>query len=178
MLVLADAGLPMIFIELPLLVLALVPIVLLEALVYRAGVALPWCKAVGGSLVANLCSTFLGVPIAWAGLLVGQLAFGGGSAWGLDTPLLRLAAVTVQAPWLIPYEREFYWMIPAASLFLMLPFFLVSVLSERYLLLHWWPEADRRRLSRFVWLANLASYTALAGYWAWRLAGAAPWPIT
>jgi hypothetical protein len=69
----------------------------------------------------------------------------------------RVAAVTVQAPWLIPYEDQFYWMIPAASLFLMLPFFLVSVLTERYVLLSWWPGLDRRNLTRSVWLANVLS---------------------
>jgi hypothetical protein len=164
----------MIFIEVPFLVLALFPVALLEAEVYRKGLGLSARKALAGSLVANLCSTFLGIPVAWFVLVVADLAVGGGGAWGLDTPLLRLAAVTVQAPWLIPYEGEFYWMIPAASLFLMVPFFVASALTERYVLLQWWPEAERRKLTSRVWLANLLSYGAMAGYWAWRLAVAEP----
>ena len=65
-------------------------------------------------------------------------------------------------------------MIPAASLFLMLPFFLASVLTERYLLSWWWPDAEGRALQRAVWLANFLSYGLLAGYWIVRLALAEP----
>jgi len=173
----ADTGLPMIFVELPFLALALVPVVLLEALVFRFRLPLSFPRALGGSLVANLCSTFLGVPVAWLALFLAELCFGSGGMYDLGTPLLRLAAVTVQAPWLFPYEGEFYWMIPAASLFLMLPFFLASVLTERYVLQRWWPGIERRRLARSVWLANLLSYGVLAAYWAWQLAFAEPRPI-
>jgi hypothetical protein len=162
----ANAGLPMIFIELPYLTLALLPVTVVEALVYRAGLPLSLSQALRGSLVANLWSTFLGVPAAWFVLVVVEISVGGGSMWGLDTPLLRLAAVTVQAPWLIPYEQEFYWMVPAASLFLLLPFFLVSAVAERYALLKRWTNVDRRRLTCAVWLANFLSYGLLAVYWA------------
>ena len=170
----ADAGLPMIFVELPFLVVALVPVVLLEALVFRFGLPVSFPRALGGSLVGNLCSTFLGVPMTWLALVFAQLCVGGGGVWGLQTPLRRVAAVTVQAPWLIPYEGEFYWMVPAASLFLMLPFFLVSVVTERNVLSQCWPAVDGRRLTRSVWLANLLSYGALAAYWASQLALAEP----
>src|SRR5437870_1038067 len=81
-----------------------------EPLIYRAGLPLTLGQTLRGSLAANVCSTFLGVPVAWLALVVADLSVGGGGAWGLDTPLQRLAAVTVQAPWLIPYEGEFYWM--------------------------------------------------------------------
>jgi hypothetical protein len=177
MTVLADMGLPMIFIELPCLVLALLPVAAAEAVIYRARLALPYTKALGGSLIANLCSTILGVPISWFVLVVAEMSVGGGSRWGVETPLMRIAAVTVQAPWLMPYEAEFYWMIPAASLFLMLPFFLASVLTERWVLLRWWRGMDPRRLTVSVWQANLLSYGALAAYWAWRLTVAQPRPI-
>jgi hypothetical protein len=172
----ADAGLPMIFVEAQFLVLALIPVVLAEAAVYWWGLQLPWRKAISGSLVANLWSTFLGVPVSWFILLVTQLSVGGGAAWGLKTPLTRLAAVTVQAPWLIPYEESLYWMVPAASLFLMLPFFLASVGIEWLVLRRRWPTVDRGRLTRQVWLANLVSYGALAGFWLIDLIVAQPPP--
>ena len=172
--VLANSGLPMIFVQLPYLVLALLPAALVEALVFRALVSLPLARALPGSLVANLCSTCVGVPATWLLLLFADLAVGGGGTWELDTPLLRLAAVTVQAPWLVPREGQMYWMIPAASLFLMLPFFLASVVTERFVLERWWPDAAGSRLRRAIWLGNLLSYGALADYWIVRLLLAEP----
>ena len=47
----------------------------------------------------------------------------GGSAMGMDSPVKLLAAVTVQAAWLIPYESHLHWMIPAAATTLLIPSF-------------------------------------------------------
>lgn len=165
----ANAGLPMIFIELPFLALALIPVAFMEALVYDAGLRLPFRRALGGAVIANLFSTFLGVPVAWIVLVLCDVTISGGRAWGLDTPLLRLAAVTVQAPWLVPYENEAHWMVPAASLFLMLPFFVASALTESFVLRRWWREANAGTVTRLAWLSNLLSYSLLAAFWVWLL---------
>ena len=169
---LADIGLPMIFVELPCLAIALVPVALLEAAVYRWRLSLAWRKAWWGSLRANLWSTFLGVPIAWFLQVAGQVAVGGGAAWGLDTPLSRLAAVTVQSAWLIPYESELGWMVPAASLCLLLPCLLVSIGLEQWLLRRYWPDMSAGQVLGAAVLANVASYLLLAAYWSAQLSWA------
>ena len=56
----------------------------LSALVFRFGLPVSFLKAFGGSLIANLCSTFLGVPLAWFHLVVAQYNVGGGGMWGLE----------------------------------------------------------------------------------------------
>jgi hypothetical protein len=168
--IIANLGLPMIFIEVPYLALALVPVAYVESLVYRARLKVPALEAYRGAMTANLWSTLLGVPIAWLVLVVVQVSVGGSRMWGLDTPLLRLAAVTVQAPWLIPYRDEQYWMVPAASLVLMVPFFFASGLAEWLALKGQWGKMGRGRLIGSVWLANLLSYLLLAGFWATWLA--------
>jgi hypothetical protein len=165
----ANIGLPMIFVELPFLVIALAPVVVLESIVYRWALPVTWTESLSGAFRANLLSTFVGVPLAWFVQVVAQVLLGGGAMWGLDTPLLELAAVTVQSAWLIPYADEFVWMVPAASLFLMLPCFLVSVVVERLLLRRIWPAIPPERLNRVVALANAVSYTVLSGYWAFQL---------
>jgi hypothetical protein len=166
---LANVGLPMIFIELPFLAMALVPVTLVEAAVYRWWLSMPWRQSIWGALRANLWSTFVGIPLAWLAQVVFQLAFGGGSMWGLDTPLDRLAAVTLQSAWLIPYEGEFRWMVPAAALSLLVPFLLVSIVVEYFLLRRYWPGVVARRLVTAVVLANLVSYLLLAAFWGVRL---------
>jgi hypothetical protein len=169
---LADVGLPMIFVELPFLALALLPVAALEAAVYRWRLSVSWSQSLWGSLRANLWSTFVGIPLAWLAQVVGQLAVGGGSAWGLDTPLDRLAAVTVQSAWLIPYEEELRWMVPAAALCLLVPCLAVSVGVEQWRLRRYWPGVPVRRLLWAVVLANTVSYLLLAAYWCVRLSWA------
>src|SRR5262249_20145833 len=112
----ADMGVPMLFVQLPLLVIVLLPVIALETLVLQRRLGLRVGRALVGATLANLASTFVGFPLAWSALLILQLVTGGLRSWGLGNPALRLAAVTWQAPWLVPYDDDLYWMIPAASL--------------------------------------------------------------
>ena len=111
-----------------------------------------------GLTIANLVSTFLGWPLAWILLVILQMTTGGGGVHGLDSPLGVILSVTHQAPWLIPYENELYWMVPVAMAVLLIPFFFVSVFSERLILQFIWKEEDKSILRRFSWLAHLWSY--------------------
>lgn len=114
----------------------------------------------------NAVSTLVGIPITWAFLAFTQATNGGGTSWPLRTPLDRVAAVTLQAPWLIPREKGLGWMIPAASLALLIPFYVASVFVENWLLERRWKRAygEGRRFGA-VALANLASYTLLACFY-------------
>jgi hypothetical protein len=162
----ADAGVPMLFVTFPRMMAALVPIVLVEAIVYRWYLSKSFPSCCGGSLVANSMSTFAGIPLTWVLLVIMEiLCTGGGKAYGLDTPLHRLVAVTLQAPWLVPYEEDLYWMIPVAALSLLVPCLLVSVLVEYFMLRACWilPK-DRVKLLNAVWIANLLSYCLLGTY--------------
>jgi hypothetical protein len=165
-----DIGLPFLFIELPFLAIALIPVVFVESVIYRWRLSIPWQQAVTGTLRANLWSTFAGVPLAWFAQVLAQITIGGGRAWGLKTPLDRLAAVTVQSPWLIPYEGQFKWMIPAAALCQLVPCLVVSVAVEQWFLRRYWPTVSGRRIVAAAVLANIASYLLLAAYWGARLA--------
>src|SRR5262245_44810039 len=99
----ANAGLPMIGVQMHLMVVALLPVVVIEAAVLRMRLGLPTLRSIVGSLLANAVSTFVGIPLTWFSLVCLQIVSGGGEAWGLVTPLQKVAAVTVQAPLLIPY---------------------------------------------------------------------------
>lgn len=160
--ILADAGVPMIFLAEPLMVPLLVPVILIELLVaHKVLTSVPFKKKILPVAVANIGSTFLGWPAAWAILFGVQLCCGGDRAFGLGSPMAAVLSVTLQAPWLIPYEEDLYWMVPVAAAFLLLPFFFVSVYSER-LVCHWFLRAEPKpSLRRFSWLSNLWSYLFL-----------------
>ena len=168
---LADTGVPMLYIWEPVLVLAILPIIAVEMVVLRRVLQGTWCRCFTASLIANVLSTLAGVPLTWYCLVFLQMAVDGGRARGVG-----VYAVTVQSPWLIPYEEHLHWMVPTAALVLCIPFLFASILCE-------WPIAAlafRGRPWRLVlWAttaANLASYGLLAAFWSveliWNWGGA------
>jgi hypothetical protein len=158
----ADAGVPMIFITLPGMLAALLPIIVVETLVLARRLALPSRTVVKAAAASNAASTLVGIPVAWLVLVVLQMVTGGGGAYGISTPIKKLLAVTWQAPWLIPYESDLDWMIPAATGFLLVPFFLASWSIELRVNRWMLPDAERSRLRAATWDANLVSYVLLA----------------
>jgi hypothetical protein len=91
---LADIGVPMIFVQWPLMLFALVPVIAIEALVVCKGLTLPYGRAFAGSAKANVVSTLVGVPVAWGLMLILELATALPLAvaaekwhWQVDSPL-------------------------------------------------------------------------------------------
>lgn len=166
---LANVGVPMVCVTVPTMLFALPLIALVEAAVLKWFCGVSFKKGWSGALPANLWSTLLGIPATWLALAIAQMFGGGGRAWGLDTPMDRLAAVTLQAPWLIPYEHDLSWMMPAASLVLLVPFYLASVVAEYLVLRSLWGEGQPRLLAGVI-IANAASYVMLGVFWATQLA--------
>jgi hypothetical protein len=103
----------------------------------------------------------------WGGIYMGSAirsagGTGGGSAHGIATPAEKLLAVTWQAPWLMPYEGELYWMMPTASLVLLAPFFFASYVIEAHVISRYECQYPITRLRPAVFRANLLSYVLLA----------------
>jgi hypothetical protein len=97
----------------------------------------------------------------WAVLAIVEGVFAG-AAEGLDTTGQKIYAVTVQAPWLIPYEGELAWMIPAALIVLAIPAYWLSVFVEWPVVSRFVAPRERPKTFRVVAIANLASYLVLA----------------
>lgn len=159
--ILANAGVPMILPQLYLMGLALIPIVLLESAFLCRVPSVNFGEAARGVTIANFASTVIGIPIAWALMLGLQMITTGGISQGMNTPLSMLASVTLQAAWLDSDERHLYWMLPAAVTTLLMPSFAVSLLIERFYLLHRWQKLDRTLVARWVMRANVYSYLVL-----------------
>lgn len=178
MIVIANIGAPMIFIHLPMLVVILAPIILVETLIAVRRIGLGWKRTLAGVSLANAVSTFVGVPLAWGVMVLFELVTAGGGALGLESPLQKIASVTLQAAWLIPYEDEFYWMIPAATAVLLVPYFLASFYIERFACLRLWHDAPRGKVTSTVLMANAVTYGMMfLGAVIWLLAGIASGPI-
>jgi hypothetical protein len=166
--ILADVGVPMLVLAFPLAFFLLVPIVVLETWISRSFAQISFRRRIVGVIAANAFSTLLGWPITWVALVMLQIMIGAAEGIpALDTPWRLAASVTLQAPWLMPYPDEYYWMIPTAAIVLMIPAFFATLQFESWVLKYRWPEVSICERKRFVWRANFASYALLvaAGLW-------------
>lgn len=152
----------MLFPQLILMGIAFIPVVLIESAIVWKPMGIRFPKAVLDVGLANLCTTILGVPFAW-GLMfaLDLLSTSGGTALGMDSPAKMLAAVTLQAAWLVPYEGHLSWMVPAAATVLLIPCFLISLQIERWVLTFRWSEKERSAVFSAVFRANVWSYVFL-----------------
>jgi len=164
--VLANAGLPMIMVAMPVMLYALLPIVLIEAYVLRRSLHVSTGRSLVYAAVSNLVSTLVGIPLTWLILVAFQLLTGGGGAYGIQTLPQKILAVTWQAPWLIPYEGSMKWMVPSAMLVLLIPFFFASWFCEYWtirLLGGIMVEAvSNKEIKKACLYANAVTYGAIA----------------
>jgi hypothetical protein len=175
---LADAGIPMIFVQWPLMLCALVPVIVVEAEVTRRQLRLPYRKAFAGAAKANVLSTLAGVPVAWLIMLAVEFAtmFPLAAAaqkwhWRLDSPVFYIFYVLGIA-WIGPVGTS-GWPIALAAALLLVPTFFVSLWLERPVYRRSHTEINVAAVDRSVWFANLCSYALLfvagCGWLGWEL---------
>ena len=118
-------------------------------------------------LVPTIARADMGLPLVavilpplWLALATLELVCCG-EAKRVATVSAKLYAVTVQAPWLVPYEDQFWWMIPAALIVFAVPCYLISVLIEAPVNRAFLGVEPRRPMLRATAMANVASYVAL-----------------
>lgn len=167
---LANAGLPMILVLFPAVLLASPVIVLVEAVLgwtfFRSSLE----RWFGMCIALNLASSLVGVPLAWLLALLIEFTVVGGGAHGVDDWWGVLVSVVGQAAWLVPYEDEFDWMVPVAYLVLLIPAYVMTVLMELGLYQLFFRKLIELRRPRLVFvLLNLCSYSLLVGYGLYQL---------
>ena len=157
----ADAGVPMVFLTYPAMLVALVPVILLEAVVFQRRLLLGYKQVAWRVGVANAVSTVIGFPLTWILMVALQMLTRGGYAYGISTWWSKVLAVTWQSPWLIPYEQELYWMVPTAALVGLIPAFFASVFIEGHILKRLLKTTDAATTWQLTWRANRLSYSRL-----------------
>ncbi len=165
----ANAGVPMIFLAMPVLGLSIIPIIIIEIIFLSKKLEIDIFQSVKITTISNLVSTIVGIPLTWLLLVLIQMLSGGGGAFGLETTLGKVLSVTWQAAWLLPYESDLYWMIPVAGSVLLLPFFFASWWSEYLVWKKMFKEHSAQRIRTAVRNANIITYGLLAlwpiGFW-------------
>ena len=126
MIFLFNMGLPMIVPAMYFMVLGMIPIDLIESLYIARRLKIRFSRTIAPVALANTLSTIVGIPLAWGVKFCVQVATGGLGAYGVKGFVGKLLAVTVQAPWLLPFGNDEQWMFHAAALFLLVPFFFAT----------------------------------------------------
>jgi|SRR5665213_131085 len=167
--ILADVGVPMIFIQMPAMLYAFIPVFVIEAMLIRRWLSLSYSDAFKGSFLANLFSTLIGIPLAWLVMLLLEfiVLYPLGTAaehwhW-LNSPVLGVILFPVAIAWLDPADKDLYWLIPIASALLLIPSFFVSVWLERWAYNKSWTNLNLEivKVRNAVFKANLVSYAVL-----------------
>lgn len=165
----ADAALPSLVFVCPTMLLLLPVIIAIEARIAEGTLGVDDHTGIKIATAANLKSTLLGVPLGWAGLLMGWLfATAGDGTWkdgGPPVPVLANAAL-----WGATTNYSEPWTVYAGAGLMWAMYFLVSVwyeggVARRYVAKTEWPA-----VRRWAWQANAASYALLAaaqGLWLW-----------
>jgi len=128
-------------------------VIAVEAIVARAILGASFGRSIALSAAANAVSAILGVPIAWLVFFVPALAL------AMLHPALYVAFWPF---WLPPFVDFGPSAVLLAAAILCAPFFVVSYAIEWRVALMVAPEIEEKRLRRFSFRANLASYALLA----------------
>jgi len=164
----ADAGIPMLAWAWPWMIISLIPIILIETLYIRRSLKLSFGHALKVMNIANIESTLIGIPITWVAWVIIEIIIGYGITFvfenfhvSLPESASLLLALTVGAAWLSAGQSSFYWMVPTASLVLLIPFFYVSWLFEHRRTRRLLKEYDPANIKEATLIANLCSYGLL-----------------
>jgi hypothetical protein len=164
---LADVGLPMIFVQWPLALVGLVPVIVIEAFIIRRSLAVPTGRAFAAATKANLISTLAGVPLAWlmtllvGGITVVPVIFAADKwHWNMPSPLFEVFSFVFGVAWIFPPDGK-AWLIPLAAALLLVPTYFISVWIERPLYRRSLQGADAVCLDSAVRRANMFSYIML-----------------
>ena len=107
--ILANVGIPMIFVQMPAMVCELIPVIIIEALLIRRWVSLSYRDAFVGITKANFVSTLVGVPVAWLAMFLLELVIMLPLAiaadkfhWKMDSPVFEIMGFFLSVAWLGP----------------------------------------------------------------------------
>lgn len=166
---LADVGIPMIVVQWPLMIGALIPVIIVEALLIRRWLQLSCRDAFIGVTKANLLSTLAGFPLAWLAMFAIEMAVMlplglAADKWHwhfFDSPFFQVVGFVIGMAWVGPADDGGFWIVPLAAALLLIPSFYISVWLESKICRRTWPDIDSAVVRRGVFRANLASYVVL-----------------
>ena len=157
----ANAGLPMIFITFPYMLLAFIPIFLIEGVVYKKRLNMSYGSSFSVSFLANLLSTLIGFPLAWLLSLVVEILLSL-SQQGATGTVSKVLLTVLGPAWLAPpIETADQWYVSLSAFFGLIPAYFISVWMELFVARRCFDEVDIKEVKKAVRAANLLTYGIL-----------------
>jgi hypothetical protein len=159
--VLANIGLPMVMVFLPPAWLALVPIIIIESAYGVWRFKLPARRAFAAQAIANCVSTLIGIPVTWLVLVLIEWVVFERAVRVTPEPVLAVLSPIVGAAWLGPGAEEKLWMMVLAVATLTIAFYLMSVVTEGFVVARFFRDTPRKLIRLWTFQANAISYALL-----------------
>ena len=158
----ANAGVPMIYISYPLMAYSLIPIIIIESVIFVKLTKISFKKSIISNSVSNIISTLGGFPLAWFLLyyLEGVTTdFRCGP--GFDTIQNSIITIIVEAAWLCPWEKNLKWLVPTAFIICLIIAFIISIFLEYLINKRIIKGLEKKIIRKATLYANLFSYGLL-----------------
>ncbi len=162
----ANAGLPMLAVVWPLSLPAIIPVIAVESWVVQRTLKIEWRTAFIQMIKANIFSTLIGIPLAWAAAVAVEFFLGFLIVKGIGSRSYPpegvgdIGRIILSAPWLGPFHHGAHWILPVATLVLLVPFFFASYWAETWFVARRLSQ-NPQQARRAIWSANLISYLGL-----------------
>lgn len=167
----ADAGVPMLPLSYPVILIFLALVILIETIYVRRKLNSAWWKTLRGTAIANGITMLVGYPFMWLIYFLLELALFSALAFA-SKPLhlaslpnnfaMRLIGVILAAAWMGPWSGSENWPVLVAFVTLLIPSFFISGWFEaKFLSRQRWFGTDSLS-KKAVWQANALSYIFLA----------------
>ncbi|MBI3996760.1 MAG: hypothetical protein HY352_03800 [Candidatus Omnitrophica bacterium] len=168
----ANAPVPMIAVTFPMMWAVLLPIILIEAAVYRSSFSTSYKRAVIPSVVSNLASTVAGFPFAWVLLFAVQVVFwlvvfglekvGAVSSDWTNGVLGDVLMIVFSGGWILPGGRDWtYRWVPVGAMIGLIPAYFLTVAIEVRVLRRFFKEMGQPEIRQAVRRANKLTYGLL-----------------
>ena len=158
----ANAGIPMLALAWPVQWLALIPIVLLESEIARRALGVPFVRLIWPVGKANLLSTLVGIPLAWAAMLVPELIVAFGMSLVPNTTKIPDYVSYALFPFMAAWVGDSAWQIFFAFAILTVPFCAISIYIEEKVLRRALTDQVLPVIHALTIRANIFSYVLLA----------------
>lgn len=161
----ANVALPFVFVTVPGMVLALLPVVIVEAYVIKKQLHVPYESARSVSISANLCTTFLGVPLTWVVAVIAEIicgyyvgCFSHSSPIGKVLGFMVLGSVILLDP---TKGNDDFLFVALQSAWILVPCFFASWWIEYLVAAKKLKDIPKKQVKTAIMWANLYSYGAL-----------------
>jgi len=147
----ANAGIPMIMMEYPILILALLPVIIIESISISNILNIEHSKTIKPIIVANLVSTLLGYPLTWGLRFLFLLLLES----KLHSKLVFILLISFGPAWIGSSKDKF---LPVYIMLAMIPAFLFSVFIEYFILKRFFKNINKDKILKSTWIINIYSY--------------------